>query len=104
MTYDLGSRSPLEGRPHPSTVTKATSYGVEQVDEAGHRLLLISAEVMDAAIAGLLADNPYRPQAVLRKLTLRERISWAIRGQVDAVVGAIHDRLFRAYCDHDGCY
>ena len=59
---------------------------------------------MDAAIAGLLADNPYRPQTVLRKLTLRERISWAIRGRVDAVAGTIHDHLFRDYCDHDGCY
>lgn len=102
MRYDLGSRTPLEGRPHPGTVTKATIYGVEQVDEAGHRLLLASAELMDATIAGLLAELPDVAPPPGRTI----RLGWrhTFRRLYHRSLKAIHDRLFRGFCDHDGCY
>ena len=69
-------------------------------DEASHRLLLMSAEVMDAQIAGWLAELPDVPPPHAIRLGWRH----TFRRLLDNALGAIHDRVFRGYCDHDGCY
>lgn len=73
---------------------------IDELDAASDHMMLVSRKMADDMITNLLMNPPW-PEAEYVPPTRWQRIKRVPRRAKVAILGAIHDRFFRDYCDCD---